>query len=323
MSEEFLTEKLTLKETSSCAVALTFYHNNLYMAWVGSDMRLNLMRSSDGGRSFDLLSKFTSQEQSRAKPSLAVYHDKLYIAWTGLMDGLINLMHSTDGGSTFDSSTKSVSDEKTFTLLGAAVTRLVEHSHLRIDGPSLAVYQDRLYVAWAEPKHHLCLMYSTDAGKTFDPATRFTSQEVSYHLDMQSGDSPHPGPVLAVYQDQLHIAWSGTNLRPNVMSSTDAGVSLDSATKWNLKEVSREPLVLASYKGHPLLVWCGVGFWNNINMLFSSTQELSAGSPQQKLTSKEKTSRAPAIAVNGDQFVVAWTSGLLGQLNVAQCRLPL
>lgn len=322
MTEEFLTEKVVLKQTSSYPVALTFYRGHLYLAWVGSDHFLNLMRSSDGGRSFDLSSKFTSQEQSRAKPALAVYQDKLYIAWTG-MGGLIYLMHSTDGGNTFDPSTKSASDEMTFSPLGIAATLLLEHSHLRIDGPSLAVYQNRLYVAWADPAHHPCMMCSTDGGKTFNPATKFASQEVCYHLNMQSGDSPHPGPVLAVYENRLHMAWIGSNLRPHFISSTDGGVSLDSSTKWTVKEVSQEPLVFTSYKERPLLAWRGVGLWNYINVLSFPTQQFNASSPVQKRTSKEKTSRALALAANGDQLVAAWTAGLMGHLCIAQCHLPL
>ena len=320
MSDEFLSHKFTSKVSTRYAIALTTYRDSLCIAWVGTTGDLNLAHSYDGGQSFDPSSTFTIQETSYSRPSLAIYHDQLYIAWTDVV-GNICLMRSTDGGRTFDPSTKSTSDESTFAIVGKLAVNILLQERTRYDGPSLAVYQDRLYVAWADASHHPCLMFSTDGGQTFNPATKSISKEVCFHANLQN-ESYHPGPTLAIYRDQLSIVWIGTDGHLHMMHSTDGGRSLNSETNFKLKEKSYESPAFINYQGRPLLAWCGVGMWNRINVLYAPSGELKDGAPLIKLTSKEKTGRSPALALSGNRLVIGWTAGLMSYLNLAQCQIP-
>src|ERR1051326_6463255 len=105
MSEQLLTAKSSSNEQSRHGVSLVVHQDRLYVAWTGTDNNLNVMYSTDGGRSFDSFTKQIVYEQSYAKPALASYRDRLYLACAGTDENL-NLIYSTDGGRNFDFSTK-------------------------------------------------------------------------------------------------------------------------------------------------------------------------------------------------------------------------
>ncbi len=320
MPGEFLSQKFTSKVSTPHAIALTAYRDSLCIAWVDTIHNVNLAHSYDRGLSFDPSSISTVQELSYSKPSLAVYHDQLYVAWTNNV-GCICLMRSTDGGRTFNPATKSTSEESTFSVAGSLATNILLNERTRYDGPSLAVYQDRLYVAWADASHHPCLMFSTDGGQSFDPRTKSVSKEVCLHLNMENA-SYNPGPTLAFYQNQLSMIWVNTGGNINIMRSTDDGLSFNSETNVKLKEKCYEAPAFIYYQGRPLLAWTGVGMWNMINVLYATSGELKDGAPLLKLTSKEKSPRSPALALAGDRLVIGWTAGLMSHLNLAQCQIP-
>ncbi len=52
----------------------------MWIAWSGSDRRLNVMSSPDGV-AFD--QKVVLDERSSVQPALAVHNDRLMIAWAG------------------------------------------------------------------------------------------------------------------------------------------------------------------------------------------------------------------------------------------------
>ncbi len=320
MPNEFLSQKCTSQVSTPHAIALAPYRDSLCIAWVDTTHDVNLAHSYDRGQSFDPSSISTVQELSYSKPSLAVYHDQLYVAWTNNF-GCICLMRSTDGGRTFDPSTKSTSEESTFSVVGKLATNILLNEKTRYDGPSLAVYRDRLYVAWADASHHPCLMFSTDGGQSFDPTTKSVSKEVCLHLNMENA-SYNPGPTLTMYQDQLSMIWVNTGGNINIMRSTDDGYSFNSETNVKLKEKSYESPAFITYQGRPLLAWTGVGMWNMINVLYATSGELKDGAPLLKLTSKEKSPRSPALALAGDRLLIGWTAGLMSHLHLAQCQIP-
>jgi hypothetical protein len=60
--------------------ALMSHGGRLWVAWTGTDRRLNIMSSADGSN-FDR--KFVLDERSSAQPALAVHNGRLVIGWTG------------------------------------------------------------------------------------------------------------------------------------------------------------------------------------------------------------------------------------------------
>lgn len=92
--------KVTLDETSNWAPALVAHDNRLFIAWKGSDDKLNLAFSVDSGGSF--LGKKTFDDTSKQGPSLASDDGRLFIAWKGT-DNNLNVAHviligNTQGG---------------------------------------------------------------------------------------------------------------------------------------------------------------------------------------------------------------------------------
>ena len=61
-------------------VALLSHAGRLWLAWTGTDRRLNVMSSPDGV-TFD--QKVTLDERSTTAPSLTVHNGRLVIGWTG------------------------------------------------------------------------------------------------------------------------------------------------------------------------------------------------------------------------------------------------
>jgi hypothetical protein len=85
-----------------------------YLAWLGTDNRLNVIQSYDGITWFN---KVTLNEYSYHGPTLVVGDDRyIYLLWVG-MDNRINIIRSLDGIGWFD---KSTSYEKTDRYIGAA-----------------------------------------------------------------------------------------------------------------------------------------------------------------------------------------------------------
>jgi len=77
----------TLPETSYLAPAIANFNGKIYIAWTGTDGRLNVESSSDG-------TTFGNQvilnQTSNAGPALASFGGDLDIAWTGT-DGRLNV----------------------------------------------------------------------------------------------------------------------------------------------------------------------------------------------------------------------------------------
>jgi hypothetical protein len=96
-----------LDETSAAAVAMASWHDQLYLAWTGSDLHVNLASSPDGheimGKQWLDHRSPTTVSSGRVgtanvalAPSLAASGERLYLAWKGGDDSFINLLSATD-----------------------------------------------------------------------------------------------------------------------------------------------------------------------------------------------------------------------------------
>jgi hypothetical protein len=269
-------EKVTLTDTSKAGPGLTTFDGRLYLAWTGTDGRLNVARASDGLHFED---KVTLSERSRelAAPPLTAFDGKLYLAWTGV-DQHLNVMSSSDGRS-FDSK-----------------VTLGERS--LVGGPALAVYGGKLYLAWTGTDRHVNVISSSD-GKNFQDKVRlddtaidapaiagfegrlflawaqslggdlnvstgidFTNEvilpERSYWflLNPVLGEIFRTGPALATFNDKLYLAWSGTDKRLNLIPSLD-GTDFPSDRKITLEEGSERAPASAEFNERLYLAWRG------------------------------------------------------------------
>jgi hypothetical protein len=74
--------------------SLANFNSNLYVAWLGTDHRLNLGRYNPADPTH-LANKVTLSESSPNAPSIAAFQSRLYLSWRG-SDGHLNIISSAD-----------------------------------------------------------------------------------------------------------------------------------------------------------------------------------------------------------------------------------
>ena len=181
-----------LDETSHAAVAVTSWHDQLYLAWTGSDMHVNLASSPDGRA---ITGKRRTAQRSCLTfgrviipfaPALAVSGERLYLAWIG--DGVLNLLaaeHPADAAPV------------TFEEVGP-------------DSPSLTTAgNDNLMLAWTGPDGHVNLL--TLAGDSSGVPVLLGGAKTRF----EEAKSRH-APALCSHQGSLVLAWTGTDHHLNV-----------------------------------------------------------------------------------------------------------
>lgn len=121
--------KIILPETAIGSPSLASHNDRLFIAWTGSDRRLNIARVAAAkavARRGDIVrfhiigltNKITLSETSYNGPALASYGGQLVVGWAGIGEGLLNFLFSRDNGATFQG--KFTSSEKAHGALALA-----------------------------------------------------------------------------------------------------------------------------------------------------------------------------------------------------------
>ena len=171
-------------ERSSYSPAVCNWNEKLFIAWVGTDGRINVA-SYDGT---SIRNKVTLEEQAHCGVALAAQANRLVVAYAGTDPGRhLNVMVSTDGQK-----------------FGGKVTLNKESSDLT---PSVAWLNGKLYLAWAGSNNGKLNVISSGDLVTFSGKTTF--EESTSH-----------SPTIAAFNNKLWLAWKGEDIksRPNVMS---------------------------------------------------------------------------------------------------------
>ena len=200
--------------------ALAVSGEHLYLAWTGSDGRVNILADPDSP-----LGPPVRLDEARSKqdPALASHQGGLVLAWTGT-DHCVNIL--VDPDSPHD-----------------VPARLVEARSRR--GPALCSHQGGLVLAWtgtdhrvnivADPGPHRTAIRLDEAWSDYKPA--LCSHHDALVLAWTDGDhhlniladplSPHDPPtqldevanepVLCSHQGSLFFTWYGTSVGPNLM----------------------------------------------------------------------------------------------------------
>jgi len=176
--------KVTLGETSFHSPALAYSGHSLFLAWTGTDRRLNVARLAATGANFgQILSKVTLNETSDQAPALAAVGQTLYLAWSGTnSQHNLNVIESVNGGDSWQG--KATLNETT-----AMQPALAIHPRSRA-----------VYLAWTgtDSAHHLNYLIARLGSTVF-------SQKQT--IDQTSS----AGPALAEFQDVMYVSWSGTD----------------------------------------------------------------------------------------------------------------
>jgi hypothetical protein len=166
--------------------------------------------------------------------------------------------------------------------------------------PSLAVYQDRLYIAWKGAGNDQGIYWSSFDGRTWAPQRNIGGV----------GTGSSVGPSLAVHQNRLYIAWKG--------ASNDTGIywsmlNLD-GTAWSTPQGGVQQNIpgvgssvgpsLMDFQGRLYAAWKGAG--DNTGIWWSMLNLDGKGWSTQQNIPGVGSSVGPSLAVYQNRLFAAW-----------------
>nr|WP_322742638.1 Calx-beta domain-containing protein [Synechocystis salina] len=135
---------------------------------------------------FNVVNPAIPDQSTDLMPSLVSYQGTLYMAVKGSgNDPNIYITTSTDGGKTWSDAIVAIAGATNFS-------------------PSLAVYNDVLYLAYTGLDPQLNILYSTDGGQSWSP---------QYAI----GQASNNAPTLVVYQDKLFTFFTADNQTDSIL----------------------------------------------------------------------------------------------------------
>ncbi|MBD2651905.1 FG-GAP repeat protein, partial [Synechocystis sp. FACHB-383] len=135
---------------------------------------------------FNVVNPAIPDQSTDLMPSLVSYQGTLYMAVKGSgNDPNIYITTSTDGGKTWSDAIVAIANATNFS-------------------PSLAVYNDVLYLAYTGLDPQLNVLYSTDEGQSWSP---------QYAI----GQASNNAPTLVVYQDKLFTFFTANNQTDSIL----------------------------------------------------------------------------------------------------------
>jgi hypothetical protein len=283
-----LVSPVRLEETSDYGPALASLDGRLYLAWTGTDKRLNLISSTDSGVTFG--PKVIYPEQSLGARALCALQGDLYWAWTGL-DGTLYFGNNKDKFPMNESSPYS-----------PALASLARP--LSLNG--------RFYLAWSGNDNALNLkVWQSDGTST-------NNQRYPETLTAAA-------PALTVMCDDLYIAWRGADndqlhVGHVVFVMEQPWVIADEVT---FPYTSKNTPALASIgddvnNATLYLAWTDGN--NALNLRSSSNYGKTFDNEFSLVPAKSKA--APALGTLKDSLFVAWTDVSDNHLNVAHVLIP-
>jgi hypothetical protein len=234
-------------------------NNNVYVVWQDAYGGQNVSyyrqnndiffkRSTDGGRSFENITKLSNSTTLSARPIIAAFDNNVYVVWNEdtPKEKQIWFRKSTDNGSSFD-----------------RPINLGNNSYSRdnILPKAIAAFGDHVYVVWRQltedgNQSSIFLKGSIDTGNTFGEA-----KEVSENALYRSS------PKVAAFNNNVYVVWDvkysnsggykGTkNEGIFFAKSSDDGVTFDKQTKLNGVNDFGEAQV-AAYFNDVYVAWAG------------------------------------------------------------------
>ncbi len=196
LSFEGLQQSINSPVATDVGPSLAVFNNKLYAAWKGSNGDERIWFSSFDGASWSLPSGAAQQSMpdpiaTSFRPSLATFNNELYAAWKG-SNGDTRIWFSSFDGTKW-------APQKTISMLNVQVGTDV--------GPSLAVFNNRLYVAWKGSNGDERIWYSFSLPELL-PGTPISSWQ--QQQSMLNPIASSVGPSLATFNNKLYAAWKGS-----------------------------------------------------------------------------------------------------------------
>lgn len=236
--------------------------------------------------------------ESAVGPALGVFRGRLILVWAGLQPASGGPAQGLVWWSSFDPVLQK------WTLPGGVGLRTSR-------SPSLAVFEDRLFVA--------CRGWDDDANihwSSFDGMNWDTS-ELGGFSGVNTNVGTANAPTIAVYQGSLdpkpllYMAWRGIDADENLYWATFDGTNWTSQRQIGGTATSNGP-ALAVFRNQLFLVWNGHATDSSI-WFTSFDGELRDWRTQQQVQNVA-TNESPAVAVFQDRLYMAWSG--LGVSNI-------
>jgi hypothetical protein len=189
-----LTVLIDHQNSTVISPALAVFNDKLYMAYV-SDKNYQLMiASSVDGINWSNGSRATNV-YTDATPALAVYNNRLYVAFNAEGSSNSSLHIASYDGVNWSGSTP---------ISNPSV------SQYGYDGPSLAVFNNKLYVAFTSDNRNMNVLFASYDG-------------TSWSNDLNIGEVTVATPTLTVFNNELFVTFAdnGNNRRLLYTSSSD------------------------------------------------------------------------------------------------------
>ena len=295
--------KADIDARSNVAPALCSHRGQLFIAWAGTDSRINIMFSSDDGSTFG--GRVAFAETSDAGPALASHNRmdvktppqyNLRTAWKEGQTQALNIARvalaaSAAGG------------------FGGIHDRLADKVPLPESsdaGPAMASLGGRLFLAWrSSGDGRLNLMFSSDDGATFTPAVTLS--------ETTDGE-----PALAVNDGKLFVAWrnpSQTIAVAQVALSSDGSVISGLLAKTVIPEISGAAPALCSHNGQLFVAWPGSANAAKVSVMMSTDD---AATFVNQVVLNVSTGRAVALASHNGNLFIAWKHPNNNGLSIGQ-----
>lgn len=231
--------------------ALSVFNGQLYLAWTAPDLELHLGRIDTDGPSLMLQTNVSLGEGSIFGPALAVFKGNLYLLWAGteeypgsigtVASGPLHIGQVANDGS------------------GLVTNTVMPHSDATSE-PSLAAFQDQLYITWVGQGAGAgsVFMWRTNDAVTFSAELRGNfGEEIKTGLHIGPALLALPGPSLSVTAstaDGPYTAGTWTNQAVEVTFTCAAsGGSVRSLTisgAANVESTEGQATVTIESEGH-------------------------------------------------------------------------
>jgi hypothetical protein len=168
--------------------------------------------------------------------------------------------------------------------------------------PALVQFRGTTYMAWSGDQF-------SDGSLNVAAVTQSPSgYQLTSKVNLSSDVSPGLSPALAVFNNQLYLAWTEPNGHLNVTCSTDG---IHFGNQVTLDQTSKVAPSLAAFNGRLCLGWTGLD--GRLNLI-STPDGIDFGN---QVILNQTSGLAPALAAYDGRLWIAWTGGDSGHhLNV-------
>jgi hypothetical protein len=226
---------LTETTPAGSGPSLTTWKNNLCVAWLGIDNRLNIGQYNPAN-SFQLTNKVTLSERSTNAPAIFELNGVLYLSWRGT-DGRLNIISSTDA-----------------IHFGAKVT----YPFVVRTSPSLVASDNSLFVAWEDmsASSHIVIASSNDPSHPTNLTSMVTTTSTSlFPIGLESAGAPAP---------LVRIAWRSNDAHIHVGIFAGTTVIRDAV---DTEQTTPYGPALFPISSLPLMSWTGTDTGHSVNVV--------------------------------------------------------